>query len=199
MENNRPRGREKHVTGSGKTVQKRGAGLGTGPVGSPSGHSGRGQPSGGGTRSSGNRGGGMKLIILLLALLLGGGGGLTALLGNQPGVSQPPSTGQQQQQPQGSGSTDWAQLLSGLGGGSVSAGWQGEANTGRLDESVAPGAREKYTRLLGGGYHHGLHVRYGPGVPQRYGYFRPTGDAERQIWACRQSTGIHRGLQGMEE
>ncbi len=151
MENNRPRGREKHVTGSGKTVQKRGAGLGTGPVGSPSGHSGRGQPSGGGTRSSGNRGGGMKLIILLLALLLGGGGGLTALLGNQPGVSQPPSTGQQQQQPQGSGSTDWAQLLSGLGGGSVSAGWQGEANTGRLDESVAPGAREKYTRLLGGG------------------------------------------------
>ena len=151
MESNRPRGREKHVTGAGKTVQKRGEGLGTGPVGSPSGHSGRGQPSGGGTRSSGGRGGGMKLIVLLLALLLGGGGGLTAFLGNQSGVPQPPSTGQQQQQPQGNGSTDWAQLLSGLGGGSVSAGWQGEANTGRLDDSVAPGAREKYTKLLGDG------------------------------------------------
>ena len=113
MESNRPRGREKHVTGAGKTVQKRGEGLGTGPVGSPSGHSGRGQPSGGGTRSSGGRGGGMKLIVLLLALLLGGGGGLTAFLGNQSGVPQPPSTGQQQQQPQGNGSTDWAQLLSG--------------------------------------------------------------------------------------
>ena len=151
MESNRPRGREKRVTGAGKTVQKRGEGLGTGPVGSPSGHSGRGQPPGGGTRSSGGRGGGMKLIVLLLALLLGGGGGLTAFLGNQSGVPQPPSTGQQQQQPQGSGSTDWAQLLSGLGGGSVSAGWQGEANTGRLDDSVAPEAREKYTKLLGDG------------------------------------------------
>ena len=38
-----------------------------------------------------------------------------------------------------------------LGGGSVSSGWQGEANTGRLDTTVAPGARKKYTKLLGGG------------------------------------------------
>ena len=33
MEHNRPRGREKHVTGPGKTVEKRGEGLGAGPVG----------------------------------------------------------------------------------------------------------------------------------------------------------------------
>ena len=37
MEHQRPRGREKHVTGPGKTVQKRGEGLGTGPVGEPGG------------------------------------------------------------------------------------------------------------------------------------------------------------------
>lgn len=32
-ENNRPRGREKNVSGTGKDVVKRGTGLGTGPVG----------------------------------------------------------------------------------------------------------------------------------------------------------------------
>jgi len=99
----------------------------------------------GGTRG----GGGMKLILLLLVLLLGGGG-LTALLGGQPdsqapSASQPPSSGQQQSP----GSL--TSLLSGLGGGSVFSGWQSAANTGRLDSSVAPGAREKYTKLLGGG------------------------------------------------
>ncbi len=156
MENNRPRGRKKNVTGPGKSVQKRGDGLGTGPVGDPGGYQDR-APRGGGqgpTRSSGSRGGGAKLIVLLLALLLGGGGGLTAFLGGQSGgQAQTPSTGQQQQQQagQGGGTTDWAQLLSGLGGGSVSSGWQSPANTGRLDATVAANAREKYTKLLGGG------------------------------------------------
>jgi hypothetical protein len=42
-------------------------------------------------------------------------------------------------------------MLSGLGGGSMSSGWKYEANTGRLDSSVAAGSREKYTKLLGGG------------------------------------------------
>ena len=50
---NRPRGRERNVTGPGKTVHKRGDGLGTGPVGSAGGHSGGGQGSGGGTRGTG--------------------------------------------------------------------------------------------------------------------------------------------------
>ena len=149
MENNRPRGREKHVTGPGKTVQKRGEGLGTGPVGDAGGYEGRKQGASSGTRSTGARGGGgIKLIGLLLLLLLGGGGGLTALLGGQPS-SQAPSIGQQQVQ--NAGAANWAQVLGGLGGGSVSSGWQGEANTGRLDTSVAPGAREKYTKLLGNG------------------------------------------------
>lgn len=154
MENNRPRGREKHVTGSAKKVEKRGTGLGTGPVGEAGGYENR-TPQSAGTRSSSGRGGGTKLIVLLLALLLGGGGGLTALLGGQSGgQTQVPPTSQHQQQPgqnTGSAGTDWTALLSGLGGGSVSSGWQEPANTGRLDATVAPNAREKYTRLLGGG------------------------------------------------
>ena len=38
---NRPKGREKNVTGQGKDIYKRGEGLGTGPVGSQNGHAGR--------------------------------------------------------------------------------------------------------------------------------------------------------------
>ncbi len=152
MGNNRPRAREKNVTGPAKAVNKRGGGLGAGPVGDPGGYEGRAPQSGGGTRSSGSRGGGIRLIVLLLALLLGGGGGLNALLGGQQAGTQGPSAGQQQQQPnQGGGAIDWTQLLGGLGGGSVSSGWQGPANTGRLDAAVAANAREKYTRILGGG------------------------------------------------
>lgn len=84
MENNRPRSREKNVTGPGKKVEKRGKGLGTGPVGDTNGYADRRQqePSSSGTRSAGTRsGGGLKMVLLLLAVLLGGGGGLTALLG----------------------------------------------------------------------------------------------------------------------
>ena len=150
MENNRPRGREKHVTGPGKTVHKRGDGLGTGPVGDAGGYKERKQGSSSGNRSGGARGGGgMKLILLALVVLLGGGGGLTTLLGGQPDSPAPAAS---QQPLSGAGSsTGWAQVLGGLGGGSVSSGWQGEANTGSLDESVVPGAREKYTKLLGNG------------------------------------------------
>ena len=80
--NNRPRGRQRNITGQGKDVKRRGAGLGSGPVGK----TGRPpQPSVGGarrrttTRSGGGLGGG-KLILLLLVLFLGGGGGVGALL-----------------------------------------------------------------------------------------------------------------------
>ena len=158
MANQRPRGRERNISGPGKTVEKRGDGLHTGPVGEQGGYKERGEggsPSGsraGGTRS----GGGMKLLILLAVLLLGGGGGLGTLLGGlsgqQESAGQPVQSSQSaQNSPQGGGAADWSALLGGLGGGSVSSGWQGEANTGRLNESVDPAAREKYTRLLGGG------------------------------------------------
>jgi len=153
MEPKRPRSREKNVTGPGKTVQKRGDGLGTGPVGDASGYKDRRQGQDSGARNAGARGGGgMKLIVLLLAVLLGGGGGLTALMNGQSGgqaPSQQPPAGQQQVQ--SSTSASLAGILGGLNGGSVSTGWQGEANTGRLDTTVASGAREKYTKLLGSG------------------------------------------------
>ena len=46
--NNRPRGRQRNITGQGKNVKRRGAGWGSGPVGK----SGRTlQPSAGGTRA----------------------------------------------------------------------------------------------------------------------------------------------------
>ena len=154
MENNRPRGREKHVTGPAKTVKKRGEGLGTGPVGDAGGYQDRKTEASSGQRSAGTRSGGgmMKLVLLALLVLLGGGGGLTAMLGGQPDAPssvQTPSAGQQQVS--NAGSVDWGQVLGGLGGGSVSSGWQSTPNTGRLDASVAPGARERYTALLGNG------------------------------------------------
>lgn len=154
MENNRPRGREKHVTGPAKTVKKRGEGLGTGPVGDAGGYQDRKPEASSGQRSAGTRGGGgmMKLVLLALLVLLGGGGGLTAMLGGQPDAPssvQTPSAGQQQVS--NAGSVDWGQVLGGLGGGSVSSGWQSTPNTGKLDASVAPGARERYTALLGNG------------------------------------------------
>lgn len=99
----------------------------------------------------------MKLLIILAVLLLGGGGGLEAIFGGQlggqePTENQPPQQyTQQQQYTQSAPGTDWPSLLGSLGGSSVSTGWQSEPNTGRLDTSVAPGSREKYTQLLGGG------------------------------------------------
>ena len=154
MENNRPRGREKHVTGPAKTVKKRGEGLGTGPVGDAGGYQDRKTEASSGQRSAGTRSGGgmMKLVLLALLVLLGGGGGLTAMLGGQPDAPtsvQTPSAGQQQVS--NAGSVDWGQVLGGLGGGNVSSGWQSTPNTGKLDASVAPGARERYTALLGSG------------------------------------------------
>lgn len=91
----------------------------------------------------------MQLIILLLAVLLGGGGGLSALLGG--GQTGAPAAPPSQQQTPSSGGSSLTSLLSNLGGGSMSSGWKGEANTGRLNTSVASGSRAKYTKLLGGG------------------------------------------------
>ena len=150
MDKNRPRGREKNVTGPGKTIQKRGEGLGSGPVGEAGGYSGRAEQKSSSTRSTGTRRpGGMQLIILLLAVLLGGGGGLSALLGG--GQTGAPAAPPSQQQTPSSGGSSLTSLLSNLGGGSMSSGWKGEANTGRLNTSVASGSRAKYTKLLGGG------------------------------------------------
>ena len=167
---NRPRGREKNVTGQGKDIYKRGDGLGTGPVGGQS-QAGRTEQNASGQRGSGTAraSGGSKLplILVIAVLLLGGGGGglLSGLLGGGsgdsgavlPSVTQSVSSGGSgilsgSQSGSSGGQSMSASLSSLLGSfGSVSSGWTGAENTGRLDTTVASGARAKYTTIKGGG------------------------------------------------
>ena len=142
MAANRPRGREKNVTGQGKDIKRRGAGLGTGPVGT----SHQGSQSGGRNVTRSGGGGFSKLIILLLVLLLGGGGGVGSLLlgGGTPNSG----TGNNQTDIIGE---SLSSLLGNLGGGSISTGWDNGNNTGKLDSSVASGTRDKYTEIIGNG------------------------------------------------
>ena len=162
---NRPKGREKHVTGEGKDIYKRGEGLGTGPVGSESGHSGR--TEGAGASGSGQqrttRGGRSPLTLIILALvaLLGGGGaGLSGLLGggSQTVQQSTPQSSyvQQYTQPaaqQPTASIGQSNVLSSLLGsyGNVSSGWSVSNNNGRLNTAVSPQARVKRTTILGNG------------------------------------------------
>ena len=122
---NRPRDRQKNVTGQGKSINRRGSGLGTGKVGgqgrtpAPQGSSGTSSRSGGTTRS----GGGLsKLIILLLVVLLGGGGSLGTLLGGGAG-DYPQNNGGYQQQTQQSQTVSTNSAYGSFGGGSISTGW----------------------------------------------------------------------------
>ena len=185
MPDNRPKGRERNVTGQSAGVHRRGEGLGTGPVGSgssPTGQSSGGGPrgysSGGGTRASGGRSPLLIIIIIVAVLVFGGGGGLLNILGGGSGDTgtqsgstgsydsllpgtgsqtgtgtQSGSTGQNMQTGTGTGSI--ADLLFGGGsswsGGGSSSTWTSTANTGKLDRSVSPDAREKYTQIRGDG------------------------------------------------
>lgn len=167
---NRPRSRQRNVTGSGKSIHRRGSGLGTGPVGNAGGYQKR---PGGGNRPMGNEGGTSgsgygvrgnragskggggftKFIILALVLLLGGGGGVSTLLSNTsteaPTVQMESNVGQSIT---GQSTADYLNSIYGnLGGGSISTGWNNGSNNGTLDTSVAAGAREKYTDILGNG------------------------------------------------
>ena len=157
---NRPRGRERNITGSG-SVQKRGEGTKTGPVGS-----GRGGPSasGGdtGSRSNGDKsdggpsdragGGGAgllialllrnkKLSLLLIVVVIIAAVGLLVLGGN--GGTVPTAA---------FSSSGLESIFGGLSGGaSNSSGWDNGDNTRKLNTEVAPGAREKRVKPLGGG------------------------------------------------
>ena len=166
MAANRPRGRQRNVTGSGKPINKRGSGLGTGPVGSGSGYSGRpsARPSGGSSGHGGSSrnmggnvtrsGGGMsKIIILLLVALLGGGGGIGSLLlgGGNSGTTTTNPTPQTQISSGQTQTVDISSLFGNLGGGNVSTGWDNGSNAGNLDTTVASGARSKFTNIIGNG------------------------------------------------
>lgn len=173
MEPNRPRGRKRNITGTG-TVQKRGEGLHTGPVGE-----GRGSPgaknvsaSNRASNSAGAAGLGLlpalllrnkKLALILIIVVIAGGigflmpGGPAALLNGHLVSPDVPAgtatqTGTSTAPAASSNASSLGTVFSGLtGGASSSGGWDRGDNTGRLNTTVVPGAREKRTRLLGNG------------------------------------------------
>ncbi len=176
MPDNRPKGRQRHVTGQGAGVHRRGEGLGTGPVGSGSSPTGQ-RPDftqSSGTRASGRRSPLMLIILVALLLFGGGGGALSSLLGGGssstpaqsgsagtgaydsllPGAALP-SSAPSQTAPKPQGSSGLGSLLMGGGnswtGGGSSSTWTASANSGTLDRSVSPQARDKYTTIYGNG------------------------------------------------
>ena len=167
MATSRPRGRQRNVSGAGKSINRRGSGLGTGPVGNAGGYQGRpggerqpsgnnlgsGRKAGGNTTRSGSSGEMMKFIIIALVILLGGGGGVGSLLSSEPSeYTSAPIDTMNGQSSTGQSTADYLNSVYGnLGGGSISAGWNNGGNIGTLDTSVATGAREKYTDILGNG------------------------------------------------
>ena len=165
----KPQGRQKNYGGQGKTVGRRGEGLNTGPVGRQEGYSGRPGTTSHQTQQTASTeraqrslfgGKGMIIIIAVIAfLLLGGGRLLGGLFGGETGTysEQPVSTQATAAQSGGSalsgfGGFDLSSLLGGTyQESSVSTGWSRQANTGKLDTSVASGARAKYTTVKGDG------------------------------------------------
>ncbi len=147
----RPRGRQRNVTGAGKGINRRGSGLGSGPVGTPGGYGGR--PGRGSGSENFNGGGGGKrsigggilskliiVIIFIIAAKTGFGGFLTG--GNQtPGSLLD----------EFNTSSGGYSVFENLGGGSVSSGWQNGNNAGSLDTTVHSDARERYTDIIGNG------------------------------------------------
>ncbi len=169
---NRPQGRPKNVSGAGSGLYKRGSGVNTGgPVGRQDGYAGR--KSSGVSRAGVRAGGGagtLVILALVVYFLLKSCGG-SSLLGAVTGGSQAQSSYDAFSAAQavtsgqtvsggtggsaasvGGGSASLSSLLGGFSGGStVSTGWDRSANVGKLDSSVASGARAKRTQIVGQG------------------------------------------------
>lgn len=128
MERNRPRSREKNVTGGGSGVHRRGSGLGTGPVGSQNGYAGRGSHHGGGKRAAAAGGGGSIVIIIIIFLLLKGFGG-------DSGTSENYSGNVSEQLPYHSSEEQSDDYFA--------------PSNANVDQTVAAGSRDKYTTILG--------------------------------------------------
>lgn len=154
MEPKKPRSREKRTTENSKGVHRRGNGLDTGPVGNPE----QSQPI---TPPNGERSGEHSqtrpgkispvLILLLLFLLSGGGIGSFLFGGNQEGSSQTNSLSVPTSTSQISPTTILGNLAGFSGNNNTSSGWDLEANLGKLDTSVSATARDRFTRIQGGG------------------------------------------------
>ena len=166
MDQNRPQGRKKNITGSTSDVHRRGEGLGTGPVGSGSAPQQRPQQtqSAQGQRTTRASGGRSPLLLILIAafVLFGGGGGmLSGLLGGGGGTTTTTTTATQQTSHTQTAQPSAASALSGyaipqnvlqnLSAGVTQSGWGVSSNEQKLDTTVASGSREKRTSILGGG------------------------------------------------
>ncbi len=154
-DDNRPRGRQKNITGQGTGAYRRGSGMGTGPVGSQGGYSGRpgtsqSYGSDGGMRAGVGKGKLIGIIIAVAVVLIGGGTGLSGILGNMFGTSTEVPTNTNTNT--NTGLSGLSSILSSFTSSNVSSGWLDIANNGSsLNTSVAPGARSKYTAVRGGG------------------------------------------------
>ncbi len=174
MDNNRPEGRKKRIGGESSGVYRRGEGLNTGPVGSGEGFkSGGSQPqrpdfreTGGGGNFNGRRSGGgrsplITIVIVVLLLIFGGKGALNSFLGGgsdettltQPTPAVVQTTPKPAATPKPASNTGISSAaLQNLLGASSQSDWKEPANTASaLDQSVAGGAREKYTTIRGKG------------------------------------------------
>ena len=165
MDQKRPRGREKYTTNNSTGIHKRGDGLGTGPVGSSSGYSGKNQSSGNGSGFSGNstgngtrravtRGGGISLPLIIIAVvaffILRGKGNNSATTASQSQSSGTTTS-------QSSGGSLLSNILGSLTGGGASMLSSDSVSSGnatsysRVDTSVASGSRAKRTSIIGNG------------------------------------------------
>ncbi len=138
---NRPRGREKHVTQNSHGVHRRDEGLGTGPVGSGSQGSQQGGPrrnSGSGiTKGAAGLGLPALIIIFLLTQFMGGGSGNSTVDLANYGSSGTGSAGSYGYQ---------------TSSGTPTHGWADrDYRLGVLNTEVAAGSREKYTKIAGNG------------------------------------------------
>lgn len=143
MPDNRPQGRKTKVSGQSTGAYRRGEGQNTGPVGSAGSNPNRpGRPSGQGMSRATKAGGGGGLLIIIIAViyfLLSGKLDLGGLTGGDTGSSGI-SSGYSDVS-----SNPYANLI----GDSTSSGSAQDVNTSTVDTSVAAGARDKYTRILG--------------------------------------------------
>ncbi len=133
MSNERPRGREKNITGQGKSVYRRGEGTGTGPVGNTGGYSGRTGGSSGGHGPGPRSIGGLGIVALIVIFLLRGG--LGGLLGG--GASSAPS---QTQSPYQTAAP--AQTQTGTSGSGLSQGSSGSFSGGQSQSSSSQQASQ---------------------------------------------------------
>ncbi len=146
-------GRQRINGGAGKSVSTHGSGLGTGPVGKKDGYEQRRESSGGssgggggpvrGPRAFGGKGSLLIIAVVVIGALIFGGGKLSGLFGSSNGGTG--NTGS------GAGSALFGMLGNSPLNGSYADGWSGSDNTGKLNTSVAQGARAKRTVLQGGG------------------------------------------------